>query len=68
MKTKKTITGRELKVTSNKSLRHFTIKTENSKFRTLAMSQEEFDSNENNTGNDWQQFLNSCSGDYYLVK
>ena len=67
MTTLKTITGRELKVTSNKSLRHFTIKTEIAKFRTLPMTQEEFDSNENNTGNDWQQFLNSCSGDYYTI-
>ena len=67
MKNLKTISKRELKVTSNQSLRHFTIKTENAKFRTLPMSQEEFDSNENNTGNDWQQFLNACSGEYYQV-
>ena len=67
MKNLKTISKRELKVTSNQSLRHFTIKTESAKFRTLPMSQEEFDSNENNTGNDWQQFLNSCSGDYYTI-
>jgi len=67
MTTLKTITGRQLKVTSNQSLRHFTIKTEIAKFRTLPMSQEEFDSNENNTGNDWQQFLNSCSGEYYTI-
>ena len=33
MTTLKTITGRQLKVTSNQSLRHFTIKTEIAKFR-----------------------------------
>ena len=67
MTTLKTITSRELKVTSNQSLRHFTIKTESAKFRTLPMSQEEFESNENNTGNDWQQFLDVCNGEYYKI-
>lgn len=66
MKNLHTITGRELKITSNKSKRHFTIITESSKFRTFPMSKEEFKSCEHNTGNDWNQFLKS--DDYYKVK
>lgn len=66
MTTLTTITGRTLKVSSNKSKRHYTIITETAKFRTLPMSREEFDSNANNTGNDWQNFLKS--DDYYRVK
>ena len=61
-----TITGREIKVSSNQSKRHFTIKTESATFRTCPMSQEEFNSCEYNTGNDWNQFLKS--EDYYKVK
>lgn len=61
-----TISGREIKVRPNYSKRHFTIKTGSATFRTNEMSEEEFESNEMNTGNDWQQFLNS--GDYYKVK
>lgn len=38
MRTLKTITGRELKVTSNQSKRHFTLKTEIARYRTLHMS------------------------------
>jgi hypothetical protein len=59
----KTISGRVIKVSSNQKQRHFTIKTESGKYRTHKMSQEEFDSCEYNTGNDWQDFLNS--NDYY---
>lgn len=65
MKNLKTISGRELKVSSNKSARTFTIRTDAAKFRTHPMNKEEFNSCLNNTGNDWQQFLNS--GDYYKV-
>jgi len=54
------------KVTSNQSLRHFTIiKEDGTKYRTTAMSKEEFKSNENNTMNDWADFLKS--DDYYKV-
>jgi hypothetical protein len=60
-----TNTGRELKITSNQSKRHSTIKTESGKYRTYPMSQDEFDSNELNTANDWAQFLKS--DDYYRV-
>ncbi|CAL67367.1 hypothetical protein [Christiangramia forsetii] len=66
----KTITGKEINVTPNYSKRTFTIRTEEngmkSKYRTIPMSQEEFDSNEMNTANDWQQFLKT--DEYYLVK
>ena len=67
MTTLKTISGRELKITSNQSKRHFTIKTDSAKFRTYPMSKEEFNECDNMTGNDWQQFL-SATDDYYEVK
>lgn len=60
-----TISGRLIKVRSNQSKRHFTIKTDSATFRAYQMTQEEFDSCENNTGNDWNQFLKS--DDYYKV-
>ena len=66
MKTLKTISDRELKISSNKSKKTFTIVTESSKYRTLPMSKEEFNDNLHNTGNDWQNFLKSS--DYYKVK
>ena len=60
-----TITGRDLRVSSNQSARTFTIRTDSGRYRTNRLSQEEFDSCENNTGNDWNQFLKS--DDYYRV-
>lgn len=66
MKKLKTIAGRELKVSSNQSKRHFTIVTESAKFRTNPMDKVEFERNEYNTGNDWQHFLNNTQ-DYYKV-
>lgn len=65
MRVLNTISNREIKVSSNKSKRTFTIKTESGKYRTLQMSKEEFNSSLNNTGNDWQQFLKS--DEYYSV-
>ena len=65
MKTLKTITGEEIRITSNKSKRTFTIRTEAGKYRTFQMSQEEFDSAEYWTGNDWKQFLKT--DEYYRV-
>ena len=67
----KTITGREIKATPNYSKRTFTIRTEEengykAKYRTIPFSKEEFESNEYNTANDWQQFLNKTN-DYYVV-
>jgi hypothetical protein len=64
MKATTTNTGREIKVSANQSQRTFTIRVQGAKYRTIRMSKEEFESNEYNTANDWQQFLNSSS-DYY---
>lgn len=61
----KTISGRVIKVRPNHSKKFFTIITESGKYRTNRMGEEEFDSAENNTGNDWQQFLKT--DDYYKV-
>ena len=66
MKTLTTITGREIKVSSNKSKRTFTIVTDAAKYRSYPMSKEEFKSCEYTTGNDWANFLKS--DDYYKVK
>jgi len=66
MKTLTTISGEKIKVSSNKSVRTFTIRTDSGfKYRTYPMSKEEFNSCESNTGNDWKQFLRS--DDYYKV-
>ena len=62
-----TVSGNVIKVRSNVSKKHYTIKTSGGTFRTNRMSRQEFESNENNTGNDWQAFLN-CSNDYYKVR
>ena len=54
------------KVTSNKSLRHFTIiKEDGTKYRTIPMNKEEFEINDCNTLKDWEQFLKS--DDYYKI-
>ena len=66
MKTFKTITGRIIKVSANKSKRTFTIKTDAATYRTSPMTKEEFESCEYNTGNDWNDFLKS--NDYYKVR
>ena len=65
METFKTVSGREIKVSSNKAKRTFTIKTDSAKYRTNTMSKEEFNNCQYNTGNDWQDFLNS--EDYYKI-
>lgn len=56
--------------TANQNKRTFTIRKTYSdgskvKYRTYEMSQDEFDSCEMNTENDWKQFLKS--DDYYKV-
>jgi hypothetical protein len=61
-----TITGREIKTTANFSKRTFTIRTDAGKYRTSQMSKEQFDSAQNWTGNDWNQFLKT--DEYYKVK
>jgi hypothetical protein len=62
-----TVTEKTIRVNANTSLRTFTIRTKDSKYRTIKMSKEEFMSNENNTANDWKEFLRRTN-DYYLVK
>jgi len=57
-----------MKITSNKSKRTFTIRKEDSKFRTLQMSRYEFDECEYNTTEDWEYFLRTQGGSYYEVK
>lgn len=66
MKNLTTTTGRELKISSNKSKRTYTIVTESAKYRTYPMTKYEFGNCGYNTGNDWADFLKS--GDYYKVK
>lgn len=60
-----------IKATANESERTFTIRTYvngklNNKYRTVKLNPQEFQSESNNTENDWKQFLKSS--DYYLVK
>jgi hypothetical protein len=62
----KTISGRELKVTSNVKERTFRIKTESATFKTIRMSNQEFNNASYWTGNDWQAFLRT--NDYYQIK
>ena len=59
-----------IKVSANHSNRTFTIRktyTDGSKvkYRTIPLSQDEFDRCDNNSENDWKQFLKS--DDYYIV-
>lgn len=65
MENLKTISGREINVTTNYQKRTFTIRTSSAKFRTTPMNKEEFNSCLDNTANDWKQFLKS--NDYYTV-
>lgn len=65
------VSNQTIKVTANQSARSFTIRTYvngkfSSKYRTIKLSKEEFNSNEYNTENDWKQFLKS--DDYYVVR
>lgn len=66
MKTLTTNLGETLKISANHSRRTFTIRTEVAKYRTIRLSNEEFNSCLNNTGQDWRQFLRS--DDYYEVR
>lgn len=61
----------EVTATANHRNRTFTIRTFQdrkliSKYRTIQMNKEEFESCLNNTENDWKHFLKSS--DYYSVK
>jgi len=64
------VSNQTLKVTANQSARTFTIRTYvngvfYTKYRTVKFSKQEFEENENNTENDWKQFLKTS--DYYAV-
>jgi len=62
-----TISGREILVRPNFSKKVFTIKTEGTKYRTYKLSENDFNDNLFNTGNDWQYFLKT-SQDYFVIK
>lgn len=55
-----------LKITSNKSKRHYTINKGYVKYRTLPMSKQEFESAYYWTQNDWRDFL--TTDEYYAIK
>jgi hypothetical protein len=57
----------ELKVTPNHKEKTFTIRKDDSKFRTSKMNKEEFDECLYNTNLDWINFLR-VDNSYYLVK
>lgn len=68
MKNLKDITKTEIKISSNKSARTFTIRKNGSKYRTGQFEKQEFQEAQRFwTGNDWSNFLRS-SNDYYIVK
>lgn len=66
MTTFTTISGRKIKVSSNRQKRTFTIVTDAAKYRTIRLSADEFETLSNNTANDWQRYLNH-SDDYYKI-
>lgn len=57
MKNLTTITGRTIAISSNKTAKTFTIKTDSGKYRTNQMSKDEFEKAQYWTGNDWSNFL-----------
>lgn len=62
-----TISGREILVRPNFSKKVFTIKTDAAKYRTYKLTENEFNDNLFNTGNDWLNFLKT-SQDYFAIK
>jgi hypothetical protein len=64
--TLKTRLGVEIKVSANHQRRVFTIYRNGSKYKTFKQSKKDFNSNLQNTGDDWNQFLKST--DYYVVQ
>lgn len=64
--------SRKIKVTANQSKRTFTIRVYAEgqsvvKYRTIQYSQSEFDSMENDTENDWRNFL-ANTDEYYSLR
>ena len=66
MRSNKTITGREIKVTPLHEERAFLIEVENRTYKTIEFTPIEFFSSLNDTPNDWQTFLRQTN-DYYLI-
>lgn len=56
-----------MKITSNKQKRYFTIIKGSIKYRTFALSKEEFNNLEYNTLEDWKNFLKT-SNNYVIIK
>jgi hypothetical protein len=67
MTTFTTITGKEIKVSANKSKRTFTIITNGTKYKTIAMTKDEFNQAEYFTANDWDNFLQK-TWEYFVVR
>lgn len=66
-----TVSNQTIETTANKSARTFTLRTFingvlSSKYRTLKMSKEEFNSANYWTQNDWKNFLKT--DEYFLIK
>lgn len=66
MRSNKTITGREIKVTPLHDERAFLIEADGRKYKTIEFTPIEFFSSLNDTANDWQTFL-TLTNDYYLI-
>jgi len=67
MKTLTSITGREFEIiSSNKTMRTITFRVGGTKYRTIQMSKDEFQSAQYWTGNDWSQFMKS--DEYYKLR
>lgn len=66
MKTMTNIKGEQLIISPNFQDNTFEIQKNGVNWRTIEMNDEEFKSCLNNSGQDWQNYLNN-SDDYYLV-
>jgi hypothetical protein len=62
-----TISGREISVRPNFSKKVFTIKTDSAMYKTYKLTDNEFNENLFNTGNDWLNYLKT-SQDYFAIK
>ena len=66
MKTLTNIKGEQLIISPNFQDNTFEIQKNGVNWRTIEMNEDEFKSCLNNSGQDWQNYLNN-SDDYYLV-
>ena len=58
----------EFKIRTNKKKRVVTLWIDGNKFKSLPLSNEEFEEAEMNTYNDWKNQLKTNSGNLYIVK